>query len=144
MGDLHEFQFDVDRAYEDQLADAMDRSPELPLDDPQAPNATGVYVLYRNGAAVYVGKAERSLRSRLRDHRNKIRGRVNISLSEMTCGYLTIGRLWEVARAEDALIRRIAPEWNGISGFSMHAPGAGRPGMPDYRNEWEERFPRAG
>ena len=60
----------------------------------------------------------------------------------MTCGFLTINRLWEVARAEDALIRRIKPEWNGISGFSMHAPGAGRPGMPDYKNEWEQQFPR--
>jgi hypothetical protein len=49
--------------------------------------------------------------------------------------------MWEVARAEDALIRHYNPEWNGIPGFSMHVPGRGRPGMPGYVNEWDRRFP---
>ena len=31
--------------------------------------------------------------------------------------------------------------WNGIPGFSMHTPGRGRPGMPEYQNEWDKTFP---
>ena len=31
----------------------------------------------------------------------------------------------------------------GIAGFSMHSPGWGRPGMPQYVNEWDKRFPKA-
>lgn len=140
MCDLHEFQFDVDQAYEDQLVDVLSESPKHPLQDPDAPQLSGIYVLYRGGVPVYVGQA-RNLRSRLRDHSRKIENREHIAIQEVSCGFLTITRQWEVARAEDALIRRYDPEWNGIPGFSMHVPGRGRPGMPGYKNEWDRRFP---
>jgi len=140
MCDLHSFQFDVDKAYEDQLVSALETSPEHPLSAPEAPLQPGVYVLFRGGSPVYVGQA-RSLRSRLRDHLKKIVNREGITVEEVSCRFLTIGKMWEVARAEDALIRRYEPEWNGISGFSMHVPGRGRPGIPGYANEWDRRFP---
>lgn len=140
MCDRHAFHFDVDRAYEDQLVCALENSPEHPLSAPEAGRQHGVYVLYRRGTPVYVGQA-RDLRSRLRDHLKKIENRRGISVEEVSCRYLVIERMWEVARAEDVLIRRYKPEWNGIPGFSMHVPGRGRPGMPGYVNEWNRRFP---
>ncbi|TAK04402.1 Eco29kI family restriction endonuclease [bacterium] len=140
MCDRHGFQFDVDKAYEDQLVSVLEASPEHPLSTPEAPRQPGIYVLFRRGLPVYVGQAQ-ELRSRLNDHLKKIDNRKGISASEVSCRFLTIDRMWEVARAEDALIRRYDPEWNGIAGFSMHVPGRGRPGMPGYVNEWDKRFP---
>ena len=140
MCESHSFAFDVDRAYEDQLISVLEGIPAHPLSAPEAPQNHGVYVLFWKEAAVYVGQA-RSLRNRLRDHLRKIEGRHGIDPGQVTCKFLTIARLWEVARAEEVLISRLDPEWNGISGFSMHAPGRGRPGMPNYVNQWEQRFP---
>lgn len=143
MCDRHAFRFDVDKAYEDQLVSALETSPEHPLSAPEAGRQPGVYVLFRSGLPVYVGQAK-DLRSRLRDHLKKVENRGGITAAEVTCRFLTIERMWEVARAEDALIGHYNPEWNGISGFSMHVPGRGRPGMPGYVNEWDSRFPLLG
>jgi len=148
MCDQHEFLFDVDRAYSDQLASALEASPEHSLSDPQAPRSFGIYALYRTSEKdpVYVGQAIGTvgLRGRLRDHLNKIDHRIGISVAEMTCRYLIIDQKWEIARAEDALISRNSPPWNGIPGFSMHIPGKGRPGMPGYQNEWDRMFSPSG
>ena len=142
MCDRHNFEFDVDKAYEDQLVSAIEGSPAHPLQEPQAPPKSGVYVLYWAGSPVYVGQA-RNILTRLRDHLKKIGYREGISAEQVTCRFLLMARLWEVARAEDALIRRYNPEWNGIPGFSMHVPGRGRPGMPGYTNEWDRGFRHA-
>ena len=145
MCDQHEFRFDVDKAYSDQVASTLEASPEHALSDPQAPRNFGIYALYRASQKdpVYVGQAVGSvgLARRLRDHCRKIEHRIGISVTEMTCRYLVIHQKWEVARAEDALISRNSPPWNGIPGFSMHTPGRGRPGMPEYQNEWDQTFP---
>ena len=145
MCEQHEFRFDVDKAYSDQVASALEASPEHALSDPQAPRNFGIYALYRASEKdpVYVGQAVGSagLAGRLRDHLRKVDHRIGISVTEMTCRYLIIHQKWEVARAEDALISRNSPPWNGIPGFSMHTPGRGRPGMPEYRNEWDRTFP---
>jgi hypothetical protein len=106
----------------------------------------GVYALYSDGGMkpVYIGQAigEGGLRSRLRDHQRKIEGRIGIEMAGMTCRYLVLTRRWEIARAEEALIARFGPDWNGIAGFSMHVPGRGRPGMEGYVNEWDRQYPR--
>ena len=143
MCENHHFSFDVDLAYEDQLTAVLEASPSHPIAESQAPQAFGVYVLYWNGMPVYIGQA-RNLRNRLRDHMRKIQGREGIAVDDVTCRYLTIARLWEVARAEDVLIARFEPDWNGIPGFSSHAPGRGRPGMAAYVNQWDQRFPPIG
>jgi hypothetical protein len=140
MCEHHAFHFDVDKAYEDQVVSALKASPEHPLSAPEAPLQPGVYVIFRRRVPVYVGQAQK-LRSRLRDHYKKIENRRGITVDEVSCRFLTIKKMWEVARAEDALIRRYNPQWNGIPGFSMHVPGGGRPGMPGYVNEWDRRFP---
>ena len=142
MCNLHSFAFDVDRAYEDQLVAVLQESPAHPLAATEAPQSHGVYVLYWLGKPVYVGQARR-LRDRLRDHLRKVQGRRGIDPVQVACKYLTVARLWEVARAEEVLIARFDPPWNGIPGFSMHSPGRGRPGMPNYVNEWDRRFPLA-
>ena len=119
MCENHDFTFDVDRAYEDQLTAVLEFSPIHPIDAPDAPQTFGVYVLYWDSVPVYVGQA-RNLRNRLRDHLRKIQGWHAIEVGDVSCKYLTIARLWEVARAEDVLIARFAPEWNGVPGFSAH------------------------
>lgn len=141
MCDKHLFRFDVDKAFEDQLAAALEASPEHPLSAPEAPQEPGVYALYCNGRLVYVGKAKNT-RRRLREHLSKVTDREGLKVEEITCRFLLLEKMWEIARAEEALIRRYNPEWNGIPGFSMHVPGSGRPGKPGYVNEWERRFPR--
>ncbi len=146
MCDAHVFVFDVDRAFADQLVIRLEASPEHPLAAPEAPAKFGVYVLYRalNKNPVYVGQAVGTggIASRLRDHLKRIEHRGGISVDEMTCRYLLISQQWEVSRAEAALIAKYGPTWNRIPGFSMHIPGKGRPGMPNYTNEWDRRFPR--
>ena len=62
-------------------------------------------------------------------------------MQEMSCRYLVLGKKWEIARAEEALIIQFKPAWNGIAGFSMHVPGIGRPGKEGYVNEWDRKFP---
>ncbi len=143
MCDRHGFQFDVDKAYEDQLVSALEASPEHPLSAPETFRQPGVYVLFRSGLPVYVGQA-RNLRSRLSDHLKKVENCKGIRVDEVTCRFLTIERMWEVARAEDALIRHYNPERNGVPGFSMHVPGRERQGMRGYVNEWDSRFPPRG
>jgi hypothetical protein len=133
MCDRHAFHFDVDKAYEDQLVVVLEASPEHPISAPEAPREPGVYVLFRSGSSVYVGQA-RQLRSRLSDHLKKIENQKGIGPKEITCRFLVIEQMWEVARAEHVIIRRYNPEWNGIPGFSMHVAGRGRPGMPGYIN----------
>jgi hypothetical protein len=145
MCNKHEFIFDVDKAFADQLVAILEQSPEHPLKEHQASRNIGVYVLYHNKSEnpVYVGQAVGTggVAQRLNDHFKKIYGRMGISTDDMTCCYLYIRQRWEVSRAEEALIKKYNPDWNGIPGFSMHVPGKGRPGMPDYTNEWDKRFP---
>lgn len=143
MCEKHRFEFDVDRAYADQLIGVFEASPAHLLSRSEAPKEQGVYALYRAGIATptYIGQA-RKLTARLQDHLKKIDGRRGISTAEITCRYLVINRSWEVSRAEEVLIKQYAPPWNGIPGFSMHVPGSGRPGKPGYVNQWDRQFPR--
>jgi hypothetical protein len=145
MCEKHEFVFDVDIAYADQLVTILEASPEHSLKAHEASRKIGIYVLYRapGKRPTYVGQAvgPGGVSQRLNDHVKKIGNRNGISIKQMTCRYLYIRQRWEVSRAEEALIKKYSPEWNGIPGFSMHVPGKGRPGMPDYVNEWDKRFP---
>jgi hypothetical protein len=144
MCDAHEFTFDVDRAFADQLVVKLEASPEHPLAAPEAPRKFGVYVLYQHKNPVYVGQAVSpgGVAARLRDHLKKIEQRSGISVDDMTCRHLLIRQKWEVSRAETALITQYKPTWQGIRGFSMHVAGKGRPGMPGYASQWDKRFPR--
>lgn len=146
MCDAHEFVFDVDRAFADQLVASLQASPEHPLSASEAPSEFGVYALYRapDKKPIYIGQAVGAggVAGRLHDHLRKIEHRSGISVRNMTCRYLLMEKKWEISRAETALIAQYSPKWQGIRGFSMHVAGAGRPGLPGYASQWDKLFPR--
>ncbi len=145
--DPHRFEFDLDRGIRTQAVEKLEQSPGLPLQKGVGPSDSGVYALYFKGTLVYIGKAskgttksKRTLRSRLNEHVGKISGRKNISLSDMTCRFLTFSSEWWVFAAEFALISHYDPEWNG-SGYGSKTPGSGRPGTHRV-SRWNEQFPK--
>ena len=139
MCDRHHFVFEFDKAYNAQLIEKFEASPDHGLEVDVAPPLKGVYALYRKGELVYAGKAlPTTLRRRLNEHRAKIDSRQNISNSEITCRFLSIQGSWFVRAAEDALITQYNPAWNQ-SGFGSHVPGIGRPGIKVSR--WDTEFP---
>ncbi len=145
----HQFEFDLDKGIQDQVIQAMENSPHLPLEKGVGPPNSGVYALYYNGELVYIGKAskgttksKRTLRSRLNEHATKISKRKNITPEEMKCRYLTFESEWWVFAAEFALITHYEPEWN-TSGFGSKTPGKGRPGTHRV-STWDQQFPQRG
>lgn len=145
--DPHQFEFDLDQGIRDQVIMALEKSPRLSLTKSIGPQKSGIYALYYQNELVYIGKAssgttksKRTLRTRLNEHINKITGRQNISLDEMSCRYLTFYSEWWVFAAEFSLIAHSNPEWNE-SGFGSKIPGKGRPGT-DRISKWDEQFPK--
>ena len=143
--DPHRFVFELDRAIRDQVIKRLEESPMVPLTKDCAPQESGIYVLYRMKALVYIGKAskgttksKRTLRARLNEHVRKLSNRQNLTLEEMECKFLTIESDWFVWAAEFALINHFTPEWNG-SGYGSKVPGRGRPGIKS--NKWADMFP---
>lgn len=143
----HHFDFDLDRGIREQVVQKLEASPLLELCRTAGPKESGIYALYFRDSLVYLGKASkgktksvRTLRARLSEHCGKIEARLNISLADMKCRYLTFESEWWVFAAEFALISHYKPEWN-YSGFGSKMPGAGRPGT--YRvSSWDERYPK--
>ncbi len=105
MFDHHTFRCNEDKAYEDQLVSVLEASLEHPLPLPETPRQPGVYVLFRSGVPVYVGKAK-DLRSQLKDCLRKTAIRKRINVQEVTYRFITIERRWEILRAKAALRRR--------------------------------------
>ena len=141
MCDRHAFVFEFDKAYNQQLIEKFEASPEHPLAEDVAPRQKGVYALYYRGELVYAGKAlDTTLGRRLAEHYRKVAGRQNINVSDVTCRFLTIDVDWFVRAAEDALIQYYEPAWQR-SGFGSHVPGIGRPGV--RRSRWDTEYPPA-
>lgn len=145
--DPHHFDFDLDKGIRVQVVEKLEASPLLPLSRTAGPQASGIYALYFEGVLVYIGKAsrgttksKRTLRARLSEHCGKIAGRDNISVSDVSCRFLTFESEWWVFAAEFALITHYRPEWNE-SGFGSKTPGKGRPGT-DRVSRWNARFPK--
>jgi hypothetical protein len=139
MCDQHAFVFEFDKAYNHQLIEKFEASPEHPLATDVAPPLKGVYALYHQQELVYAGKAlNTTLARRLGEHYRKIASRRNIDVGNVSCRFLTIEGDWFVRAAEDALIQYYSPAWQK-SGFGSHVPGAGRPGIRTSR--WDEMYP---
>ena len=139
MCELHEFNFEFDKAYNQQLVEKFEASPEHPLTANVAPPLKGVYALYHSGDLVYAGKAlSTTLGRRLGEHYRKVASRQNIDATDVSCRYLTIDGDWFVRAAEDALIQHYSPAWQS-SGFGSHVPGRGRPGI--RRSRWDTMYP---
>src|SRR3990170_6393757 len=112
MCDRHEFFFEFDKAFNHQLIEKFEASPEHPLAPDVAAARKGVYALYHLGALVYAGKAlNTTLARRLGEHLRKIAGRRNIETAAVTCRFLIIDGDWFVRAAEDALIQNYQPLW---------------------------------
>jgi Eco29kI-like restriction endonuclease len=142
----HHFEFDLDLGIRTQVVETLESGPLLSLERGVGPSESGVYALYLKEKLVYIGKAskgttksKRTLRARLSEHVSKIDGRQNISLSDMTCRYLTFDSEWWVFAAEFALITHYEPEWNE-SGFGSKVPGVGRPGTSRV-SRWNSLYP---
>ena len=139
MCEQHQFIFEFDKAYNQQLIDKFEASPEHSLAPDVAPPLKGVYALYHAQELVYAGKALNiTLARRLAEHYRKLNGRQNIDPAEVSCRFLTIDGDWFVRAAEDAMIQHYAPLWQN-SGFGSHVPGRGRPGI--RKSRWDTLYP---
>ena len=139
MCDQHQFVFEFDKAYNHQLIEKFEASPEHTLTQEVAPSLKGVYALYHRDGLVYAGKAlNTTLARRLAEHHREIAGRQNINVADMSCRFLTIDGDWFVRAAEDALIQHYSPLWQS-SGFGSHVPGRGRPGI--RTSAWDGMYP---
>ncbi len=139
MCDKHQFFFEFDKAFTQQLIEKIEASPAHALSNDVAPPLKGVYALYWKRKIVYAGKAlDTTLKRRLGEHARKIAGRRNIELNQVTCRFLIIDSNWFVRAGEHALIESYEPKWN-LSGFGSHVPGRGRPGIKVSR--WDQDFP---
>jgi hypothetical protein len=137
--DKHHFIFEFDKAYNHQLIEKFEASPEHPLTLEVAPPLKGVYALYYGGKLVYAGKAlNTTLVRRLAEHYRKLASRQNIDVADVSCRFLTIDGDWFVRAAEDALIQHYSPLWQN-SGFGSHVPGRGRPGI--RTSVWDAQHP---
>jgi hypothetical protein len=139
MCDKHQFFFEFDKAFTQQLIEKFEASPAHPLSNDVAPPQKGVYALYWKRQIVYAGKAlDTTLKRRLGEHAKKIARRRNVELAQVTCRFLIIDSDWFVRAGEHALIETYTPTWN-LSGFGSHVPGRGRPGIKVSR--WDQDFP---
>lgn len=127
------FTFDLTGALADQLYCAIPTLSPAPLTISaldQVNTSPGIYQLYLSGSMVYIGKADRDLRSRLYDHHRKISGRLNISTSDMGFTGLYLEGTWIPVGPETMLINRYKDEghptpWN-FNGFGINDPGRER------------------
>lgn len=127
-----DFRLSITRALGDQLAIALKALTPAPL-SPENLEALagrpGVYQLYRDGKFVYVGKAEKSLPTRIHKHLRKVSGRKNITLSEVTFTCLYVAEDFSALAPEKLLIKlykeRGEIPWNN-NGFGNNDPGKRR------------------
>lgn len=127
-----EFRLSIMKALADQLADGLNSLEPDPLDIPHLANVErrpGVYQLYKNRELVYVGKHEQSVARRLVEHHEKIKGRMNIALADMSFTALYVHEDLHSVAPETRLIadyrNRGLAAWNN-TGFGRHDPGRNR------------------
>lgn len=125
-----EFRLSITRALGDQLAEGLDRLDHVPLDSVEIAKLdrrSGIYQLYEDGVLVYVGKADRSLPTRLRKHQIKLSGRLNVGAMRFTCLY--VDEDLPAVAPERILIDRYKEQdlahWN-FNGFGSNDPGQNR------------------
>ena len=128
------FEINIVDALSSQLLQALEALvPAATLDEVhigQVEVEQGVYVLYHQTTLAYVGKAS-NLRARLTDHHQKLGGRHNIQLVDMTFKCLYVHQNWTALAPENALIKYFKAQnagfcaWNGNS-FGPHDPGRNR------------------
>lgn len=145
MPPTRHFTFDLTGALAEQLASEI---PELhpesltPYNLTQVEETPGVYQLYWHGELVYIGKADKSLRSRLHDHYRKISGRQNIRVEDVSFTGLYLEGTWIPVGPEQMLIKRYGAEpiWN-TNGFGINDPGKERDTTRFRDSHFDVQFP---
>ncbi|RYJ31405.1 hypothetical protein CU044_0415 [Streptomyces sp. L-9-10] len=142
-----DFTLSITKALGDQLAAALrglDRAPLAEENIARLKEKPGVYQLHLNGEFVYVGKADKSLPTRLRNHLRKISGRRNISLDEMAFSCLYVAEDFSALAPEQLLITYYKDNgeipWNN-NGFGNKDPGRQRDSTVLKRNHFDVLFP---
>ena len=132
MAATGEFRLSIARALADQLEDGLDALDSDPLDLAHledVKSTPGVYQLYQDDVVVYVGKDEKSVKKRLREHHDKIRCRLNIILESMSFTALYVHEEMHALGPEKRIIAHYKAKdlaaWNG-EGFGPHDPGQQR------------------
>jgi Eco29kI restriction endonuclease len=142
-----EFKLSITRALADQLAVALGRLQRAPLSPENLDGIQprpGIYELYSLGRRMYVGKASKSLPSRLHNHLRKLSGRSNIRLDDVSFQCLYVDEDLEAAAPEKMLIKIYrdcggAP-WN-TNGFGNKDPGRNRDHSLVKSNHFDAQYP---
>lgn len=146
-----DFRLSITKALGDQLADSLSKLRPAPLSEAnlaQLQKRPGVYQLFRRGEPehelVYVGKAEKSLPSRLGQHLRKLSGRENVSVGEMLFSCLYVDEDFSALAPEQLLIGHYRRDgripWNTM-GFGNRDPGRNRDDSIVERNHFDVLFP---
>lgn len=127
-----DFRLSITKALGDQLAAKLGRLEQAPLDEENLAlldERPGVYQLYVKGSFVYVGKADRTLPDRLRNHLRKLAGRQNIDLADVSFSCLYVDEDFSALAPEQLLISHHKGigeiPWNN-NGFGNKDPGKQR------------------
>lgn len=142
---VKEFDFDLARAVVDQLIESLSALTVGMLNTANlghVQNVQGVYQLFHRDVAVYVGKADRSLKTRLKRHLRSLSARQNIDIDTLGFKALYIHRNWTTWTSEDVLLRRFAGTcaWNS-SGYGSNDPGRNREQTDFGTEHFHQQFP---
>ncbi|WP_163868082.1 GIY-YIG nuclease family protein [Myxococcus eversor] len=151
-----DFKLSITKALADQLAEKLDiregplrKAPLTQENINSLESRPGVYLLFHNGERVYVGKAQKSLPSRLLNHRKKLSGRKNISLEEISFICLYVDEDLDAAAPERLLIKKYRKTgesaangvpWN-TNGFGNKDPGKNRDTSEVAANHFDAQYP---
>lgn len=142
-----DFTLSITKALGDQLAaalDGLDRAPLAEENIARIKEKPGVYQLYLKGEFVYVGKADKSLPARLRNHLRKMSGRRNVSLAEMAFSCLYVAEDFSALAPERLLISHHKGmgdiPWNN-NGFGNKDPGRQRDSTVLKQNHFDVMYP---
>jgi hypothetical protein len=127
-----EFRLSITRALADQLATTLASLTPAPLRHDNVSMVRprpGVYELFVGGERVYVGKAAKSLNSRLGQHLRKLSGRTGVDLTDVRFVCVYVDEDLDAAAPERLLIKRYRASesvpWN-TNGFGNKDPGRNR------------------
>ena len=142
-----DFRLSITKALGDQLSSALRELVPASLADEALDglkSEPGVYQLYRDGSLVYIGKADKSLPDRLRQHQRKISGRQNIAAAEIAFTCLYVAEDFTAVAPETLLIKHYQGDgqapWNN-NGFGNKDPGHNRDTTVVEANHFDAYFP---
>ncbi len=132
FGAVADFKLSITQALADQLAERLQPLRPAALSETSlehVANRPGVYELFLADQRVYVGKASKSLPTRLRNHARKLSGRTGLALANVRFVCLYVDEDLEAAAPETLLIKKYrdagGSPWN-TNGFGNKDPGRRR------------------